>query len=598
MNITKFDKTIEEIYQILDQSKEYLNDIDELISLTKFIHSRIKNPRCYITFVGETSSGKSTLINILIGKNLLPTFARPTTGTVTEIEFSSSREINFSVIYKDGNKHKIDYETFKKLSENPTENLLRLYVNYPSFDYSLNGLTIIDTPGYNGINVEHEKILKDFLPNSDIIVYVIGYKQGFGQYDLEISKLIKDKIEENSEFPIFVIINRIPDNTNFNDKRVIEILSTINTIFGRNFPTFLIPSLNLNSFSDNKNILSYRKELLGSISKVALNTDRLNHLIEKHLNILEDMLEYLDNEFDLILNLQRNRQNELQNILNEFRLKENLLVEIVEKEFAELLRIVTIELEKKIEESISKIEKELENFSSWTQKQEAFSYIFNHRVRFEIEKISREILDLIYNKLKKLDEEIEDFVNTAIMELEKNIYMIYGNSEYTEKIINKISKRWSIKLVKYLLAVKGGVGGYAAGIGNIVKKLVSKVGKIFGKTFSASTYARIGKFFNKTRTNIIIQGAIEAIFYIKDSLRFKLEVIKKVKKCFNDWKVETLKDIKDSLEQNKFDTTSKIKVFFSECVKLNINENQSIKLHEIERIKDKIEKLRLALKEV
>ena len=35
---------------------------------------------------------------------------------------------------------------------------------------------IFDTPGYGSIVAEHEEVLKDFLPNSDFVVYTINYK--------------------------------------------------------------------------------------------------------------------------------------------------------------------------------------------------------------------------------------------------------------------------------------------------------------------------------------------------------------------------------------------------------------------------------------
>ena len=62
----------------------------QLMDKAKFLYDRISNPESYVVLLGETSSGKSSIINGLIGTQLLPVKASPSTATISEIVFKQS----------------------------------------------------------------------------------------------------------------------------------------------------------------------------------------------------------------------------------------------------------------------------------------------------------------------------------------------------------------------------------------------------------------------------------------------------------------------------------------------------------------------------
>ena len=59
----------------------------ELMNKARFLYDRISFPESYITFLGETSCGKSSIINGLIGSTLLPAKPYPTTAVISELVF-------------------------------------------------------------------------------------------------------------------------------------------------------------------------------------------------------------------------------------------------------------------------------------------------------------------------------------------------------------------------------------------------------------------------------------------------------------------------------------------------------------------------------
>jgi len=46
-----------------------------------------------LVYLGETSSGKSSLINLILGEDLLPSYVLSTTSTICELKYGEERQI-------------------------------------------------------------------------------------------------------------------------------------------------------------------------------------------------------------------------------------------------------------------------------------------------------------------------------------------------------------------------------------------------------------------------------------------------------------------------------------------------------------------------
>ena len=100
---------------------------DEVLILAKFLYSRLKDPSSYLVFLGETSSGKSSIINGLLGDNILPVSAAPSTASITEIELTTDIEHDeYIAITKDATVQRLQgMRDFEILAKNPTSNISR-----------------------------------------------------------------------------------------------------------------------------------------------------------------------------------------------------------------------------------------------------------------------------------------------------------------------------------------------------------------------------------------------------------------------------------------------------------------------------------------
>ena len=98
-----------------------------------------------LVVVGEFNAGKSTFINAMLGDRLLPEGVTPTTTRIHRLRFAETRA--------------------RQLVEGGIED-----VTAP-IDL-LRQVTIVDTPGTNALDREHEAITDEYMPRADLVLFV------------------------------------------------------------------------------------------------------------------------------------------------------------------------------------------------------------------------------------------------------------------------------------------------------------------------------------------------------------------------------------------------------------------------------------------
>ncbi len=130
-----------------------------------------------LVFIGEFSTGKSSVINALLGEDVLPKGITPTTDEITVIKYGDR-------------------------GEESVENGCRV-ISVPQD--RLKGLFIVDTPGTNVTIAQHERLTEEYIPKADIVFFTIGAERAVTGSETKLIKFIKESWLKNIVF----LLNKI-----------------------------------------------------------------------------------------------------------------------------------------------------------------------------------------------------------------------------------------------------------------------------------------------------------------------------------------------------------------------------------------------------
>lgn len=215
---TQQNKEVAQAFHIALQLSNELNeelsdhlDIQEEIEILKDKQKSWEEHRFEIVVIGEFSTGKSTFINALLQKAILPSKVTPTTATINfirHLEEGPGYEVAV-VNYMDGRAEEVsfahldDYVTeMSQQIEVATEvRHVDLFIDSP---YLEDGVVIVDTPGLQALHAEHEKITKQQIKRSHASIFLSNMEQMGKQTEFELLRDVRNSIER-----IFFIGNRL-----------------------------------------------------------------------------------------------------------------------------------------------------------------------------------------------------------------------------------------------------------------------------------------------------------------------------------------------------------------------------------------------------
>lgn len=170
------------------------------------VQDKLQNDLFYLVILGEFKRGKSTFINSLLGKNILPTAIIPLTSIVTKVCYGE--EVLAKVFFLNQTREEIGLEEIEQyITEkgNPANEkkveYLELY--YPSA-FLKNGLVLIDTPGIGSIFEHNTAVTYDFIPKIDAAIFLLTVDHPLSQAEYNLLKDTKDHVPK-----IFFILNKI-----------------------------------------------------------------------------------------------------------------------------------------------------------------------------------------------------------------------------------------------------------------------------------------------------------------------------------------------------------------------------------------------------
>lgn len=159
-----------------------------------------------INVIATMSSGKSTLINALLGKKLMPSKNEACTATITEI-LDADDSTFAAVVYDEDDvvlrevPH-LTYEIMNELNENPNVHRISTKGDIPFLDSKSTALMLVDTPGPNNSqNQAHKNITYRAINNdsNNLILYVLNGTQLETTDDANLLRYVADQIKKGGK---------------------------------------------------------------------------------------------------------------------------------------------------------------------------------------------------------------------------------------------------------------------------------------------------------------------------------------------------------------------------------------------------------------
>ncbi|MCR2820185.1 dynamin family protein [Lederbergia panacisoli] len=156
-----------------------------------------------VAFSGHFSAGKSTMINSLVGENILPSSPIPTSANLVKIHrakedyakvfYRSDKPLLFNAPY--------DFATVKEFCKNGDVTEIEI----GRFDSKLPyGVTIMDTPGVDSTDDAHRLSTESSLHLADVVFYVMDYNHVQSELNFTYTRNLLDH-----GVRLYLIINQI-----------------------------------------------------------------------------------------------------------------------------------------------------------------------------------------------------------------------------------------------------------------------------------------------------------------------------------------------------------------------------------------------------
>ena len=251
------EKLIDEVFREIQNGPFEELKSDEI----KTAFQNAKSKDFEVCVVATMSAGKSTLINAMLGKELMPSKAGACTAMITRIKDVDRLKDSFRAeVYRKGriseSYEKLNYSTMERLNEDDTVDEVRVYGNMPFVSSDELSLVLVDTPGPNNARDDsHEEVQQNALGKSSkaLVLYIMTNEYGTDDDEITLRRVANTMSVggKQSKDRFLFVVNKM-DSRNKNDGSTEETLDQVREYLkaqGINnpnlFPVAALPALNI-----------------------------------------------------------------------------------------------------------------------------------------------------------------------------------------------------------------------------------------------------------------------------------------------------------------------------------------------------------------
>ncbi|MGL4876409.1 MAG: dynamin family protein [Clostridium sp.] len=151
--------------------------------------------------IGGFSTGKSSMINAILGENILSMQITPETAIPTELYYG---ETDRAFIYSGTTQNEVTLEKFKEMEFYSDEtDVIKIQYNN-EFLKRINKVKLVDMPGFDSGIKLHNKAIDNYLPNS--LAYIITFSADEPVIKESIMNLLREL--KLHDIPVYVVITK------------------------------------------------------------------------------------------------------------------------------------------------------------------------------------------------------------------------------------------------------------------------------------------------------------------------------------------------------------------------------------------------------
>ena len=258
------EKLIDEVFRKIQNGPFEELKSDEI----KTAFQNAKSNDFEVCVVATMSAGKSTLINAMLGKELMPSKAGACTAMITRIKDVDRLKDSFRAeVYRKGRIsetcEELDYSIMERLNEDDTVDEVRVYGNMPFVSSDELSLVLVDTPGPNNARDDsHEEVQQNALGKSSkaLVLYIMTNEYGTDDDEITLRRVANTMSVggKQSKDRFLFVVNKM-DSRNKNDGSTEETLDQVREYLkaqGINnpnlFPAAALPALNIRRMEKEK----------------------------------------------------------------------------------------------------------------------------------------------------------------------------------------------------------------------------------------------------------------------------------------------------------------------------------------------------------
>ena len=345
-----------------------------------------------IAFVGEFSAGKTSIVNRILTQDnpdipKLPVSTEATTAIPTYIAGGSV--VSYSFISGDGRRKEILEETFKKVSKEVLDQIkgVSSLIKYFVMTYknpNLNGLSILDTPGFNSNDSEDRDRTIDVINECDALFWV--FDVNVGTVNRSSISIIKEKLNK----PLYIVINKVDTKSESEIQKVEELIQKTLKKEGLKIEQFIrfsskasiedimTPIHSVKKIESRENFISEIKEDLEHLFKECKeNVDKKNKSYTEESQNGDNIIDDIREEFNL---LKKDCETVRQIPRWETHLFGNDRYEMSKEEYDQLIELLDIITEERSKIIDNKIDYLRENAK---KAQKADSMLYNMKLAWQ-----------------------------------------------------------------------------------------------------------------------------------------------------------------------------------------------------------------------